>query len=152
MARREHRELVICKGVSLEGRKFNYVVDKGGEFDYREGLVLKFDPISLQNQVKWRDGVGIRYENMLNVQKDHPNIVFELCPVDDPLWTEDARSMYPLPCARPHEAGYQSEARIELPAARPTSETGQGADLCGRRQRPRWHHCGCRGRVGRCGP
>ena len=96
-------DLTICRGVSLEGRKFHYwqtvaVRRERGLLietleSMREGLVLKFDPISLQNLVQWRDRAGLRWEDMLRLQKKH-SIVFELCPVDDPLWTEEACSSW----------------------------------------------------------
>ena len=87
-------QLQVGKGVSFEGYKISYVCPRGDDFEWKEGLVLRYDRISGENDIKWKGGSGLSRHNMSTLQKDHPSIDFEKCSPSDPLWTEDAKSAW----------------------------------------------------------
>ena len=91
--------------MSFEGHKFSYVTsasdprnidDDVGGFEWHEGLVLRYDPISEMNDIKWKGSLGLSREVMTEFMRAQPNIDFEVCPHDDPLWTDDATAAWNL--------------------------------------------------------
>jgi hypothetical protein len=125
-------QLQVAIGVSFEGYKGSYVCPRGdNDFDWKECLVLRYDPISGENDIQWSDGRGLSRHNMSTLKKDHPNIAFEKCPPSDPLWTEDAKSAWnrytdgkkSRPRATPNYAeGEEEEVEEEPPPRRQRRE------------------------------
>ena len=45
-----------------------------------------------QNAVQWAHSTGLRNEVVARIMTDHPNVLVETCPDNDPLWTADAKT------------------------------------------------------------